>query len=288
MNKLKLWLLIPGIVAITASSCTKDENENPEPTAPSAEGSAIIAGTKSCVLSKLIYDGGDYETLEYDSKNRPVKINYFDSGTADGYAKITYSDTEVVMEYYDDKNVKDETYTYKLGSNGYISGSSNAYTYNNGNYTVTVNSTSTNTHNSDGYLIKEEQSSVTTSNQPGFLSTTEKSSTTYTYTNGNLISAKYEGYGSTSTTTYEYDTDKLNNLPVSDDEVFTFLIGKKSKNLLKKEIYASSWGSDESSYTYTFNSDGLVSKQTSVSVRKQTGTPDQTDTDTYQFEYGCK
>lgn len=288
MNKLKLWLLIPGIVAITASSCKKDENDNPEPSAPSAEGSAIIAGTKSCVLSKLNYEGGDYETIEYDSKNRPVKINYFDSGTADGYAKITYTGTDVVMEYYDDKNVKDETYSYKLGSNGYIASSSNIYTYASGNFTVTNNSSSTNTHNSDGYLIKEEHSYVTTSNQPGYVSNTEKSSITYTYSNGNLISAKVEDNGSTSTTTYEYDIDKVNNLPVSDDEIFTFLIGKKSKNLLKKETYTSTSWSEVDSYTYTFNSDGLVSKQTIVSVYKQTGSPEQTDTDTYQFEYSCK
>lgn len=288
MNKLKMWLFMPGIVAITVLSCTKDEKDNVEVSAPSAEGTAIIAGTKSCVLLKFIYEGGDYETIEYDSKNRPVKINYFDSGTADGYAKITYTATDVLMEYYNDKNVKDETYTYKLGSNGFIVSSSNIYTYASGSFTVTVNTTSTNAHNSDGYLIKEEFSSVTSSIQPGFVGATEKSSSTYTYTNGNLTSAKFEGNGNISTISYEYDVDKINNLPVSDDEILTFLIGKKNKNLLKKETYTSSGGSDVSNYSYNFNADGLVSKQTRVSIYKQTGMPEQTYTDSYQFEYSCK
>jgi hypothetical protein len=275
-------------MAITASSCTKDENDKAEPGAPIAEGTAIIAGTKSCVMSKLIYDGGDYETVEYDAKNRPVKINYFDSGKAEGYAKLTYTATEVVMEYYDDKNVKEETYNFKLGSNGYIAGSSNVSSYTNGNYLVTITSTSTSTHNGDGYLIKEEYSSVTSSNQPGHVNTTDKSSSTYTYTNGNLTSVKYEGNGSISTSTFEYDADKVNNLPVSDDEIITFLIGKKNKNLLKKETHTSGGGSDISNYTYTFSADGLVNKKTRVSVSKQTGAADQTYTDSYQFEYSCK
>lgn len=283
-----MWLLIPGIIAITFSSCEKDENDNPEPSATTAEGSAIIAGSKSCLMSKLTYDDGEYETIEYDSKSRPVKINYFDDGKSEGYAKITYTATEVVMEYYDDKNVKEESYTYKLGSNGYVSSSSNIYTYTDRGFTVTITSTSTNTHNSDGYIVKEEHTAVSTSTQPGFVGSTDKSSTTYTYSNGNLTTAQYVSNGTTTSTAYEYDMDKINNLPVSDDEVFDFLRGKKSKNLLKKETYTSTSSSDVSSYTYAFNPDGLVSKQTVVSVHKQTGYPDQTDTDSYQFEYACK
>lgn len=283
-----MWLLIPGIASITATSCTKNENDNPGPTAPVAEGTAIIAGTKSCVMSKLSYGDGEFETIDYDVKNRPVRVNYFDDGTADGYAKITYSATDVVMEYYDDKNVKDETYTYKLGTNGYIASSSNTYTYQSGNYTVTVNTTSTNTHDSEGYLTKEDHSSVSTSNQPGYVSQTDKSTISYTYTAGNLTSAKYEGNGSSYVENFEYDLDKVNNLPVSDDEILVFLIGKKSKNLLKKQIFTSGGGSDVNSYTYTFTADGLIDKQTRVSVSKHTGSPDQTYTDSYKFEYSCK
>lgn len=283
-----MWLLIPGILAITATSCTKDETDNPEPSAPVAEGTAIIAGTKSCVMTKLTYDDGEYETIEYDGKSRPVKVNYFDSGTAEGYAKITYSTTDVVMEYYDEKNVKEETYTYKLGTNGYIASSSNIYTYKSGNYNVTVNSTSTNTHNSDGYLVKEEHTSVMTSNEPGYVSQTDKTITTYTYTAGNLTSAKYESNGTSSAATYEYDTSKTDNLPLSDDEVLAFLIGKKSKNLVKKETFTSSSGSDVNTYTYTFNADGLIDKQTVTTVTKYPGSPEQTYTDSYKFEYTCK
>ena len=89
---------------------------------------------------------------------------------------------------------------------------------------------------------------------------------------------------------YEYYTDKKNNLPSGGDEILNFLLGKRSTNLLKKitHTYGSNNSSKTSNYSYTFNSDGLVSKQTEIRVSKQTGYPDQTNTSNYLFDYNCK
>ena len=292
MNKLKLGLLIPGIIAITILSCKKDNTEEPVLTDPVAEGSTIIAGAKKCLLTKLTHDDGDYETFEYDSKSRPVKENYFSKGAADGYQKITYNGNDITQEYYDKNNVKDdEIYTFKLGSNGYISSATNVYTSLNGGFKYTDTENSTLTYNTEGYLTKLVSTDVGTSNKPGYVSTTETNSYTYTYSNGNLLSMEEVDGPNTYTSKYEYYTDKKNNLPSGgDDEILNFLLGKLSTNLVKKitSTYGSNSNSSTDNYTYTFNSDGLVSKQTEISVSKQTGFPDQTYTSNYLFDYNCK
>ena len=289
MNKLKLGLLISGIISITILSCKKDNNEEPVLTDPVAEGSTIIAGTKKCLLIKLT-DGDDYQTYEYDSKNRPVKENYSSKGVADGYQKITFNGSDITLEYYDKNNVKDEVYTFKLGSNGYISSATNVYTSLNGGFTDTETENTTFTYNSEGYLTKRVDTEVITSNNPRFVSSTETDTYTYTYSNGNLVS--YEGGSGSNIMTekYEYYTDKKNNLPSGGDEILNFLLGKRSTNLLKKitHTYGSNNSSKTSNYSYTFNSDGLVSKQTEIRVSKQTGYPDQTNTSNYLFDYNCK
>ena len=289
---MKKITLLAVLLTFSVLSCKKDKSEEPV-SAPDGSGTAIVAGTKSCLLTKLTYNSGDYETFEYDSKNRPVKENYFENGVPDGYQKITYNGNDISQEYYDKNNVKEEVYTFKLGSNGYISSAVNSYTYSNGGFNYTDTENSTLTYNTEGYLIKVVSTDVRTSNKPGYVSSTETNSFTYNYSNGNLISMEQTDGLDTYTTRYEYYTDKPNNLPSDGDEILDFLLGKRSINLLKKETETpgtstTNTPSNINNYTYTFNSDGLVSKRTRVSVYKQTGFPDQTYTEDYLFQYSCK
>lgn len=285
MNKfLKVGLLIPCMIAISVLSCKKDKTEETVPT-PDDSGAAIVAGTKSCLLIKLTYDGGDYETYEYDSKNRPVKNNSFSNGVPDGYKKITYNGNDISQEYYDNNNVKEDVYTFKLGSNGYISSAANSNSYTNGGYNYTETENYTITYNAEGYLTKVVNTEVSTSDKPGYVSQTSTSTQNYTYSNGNLISFENTSGLSTLTTRYEYYTDKPNNLPRGEgDEVLDFLLGKRSTNLLKKETETPGTSTTNTpsyigNYTYSFNADGLVSKKT---------TSNDSYTDNQTFEYGCR
>ena len=267
------------MIAISVASCKKDKTDD-SVTPPVATGSAIIAGTKSCVLTKLSYDGGDYETIEYDTQNKPVKDNFYSNGVADGYMKIIYTGNDISQEYYNKSNVKTDTYTFKLGSNGYISTATNSYTYTNSGFNYTDTDNNTLTYSVDGYLAKIVATTITTSNKPGYVTQTSTNTTTYTYTNGNRVSGQQTGGSGTYNTVYEYYTDKPNNLPNTDDEILTFLLGKRSTNLIKKEVVTSGTSPVfTANYTYAFNADGLISKQTTVS-----------GTNTYNqlFEYSCK
>lgn len=275
----KITLLI-ALITFSVMSCKKDNTEDLV-SPPDGSGAAIIAGSKSCLLTKLGYDNSYYETFEYDSKNRPVKENYFENGVADGYLKFTYNGNDITQEYYNKNNVKEDVYTFKLGSNGYISSAVYSYTYLDGGFSYTDTENSTLTYNTEGYLVKVVSTEVTTSNKPGYVSSKETNSSTYIYSNGNLLSSEQKIGSDTYTTKYEYYTDKPNNLQVGDDEILNFLLGKRSINLLKKETESStSSASYINSYTYTFNADGLISKQ----VKSSSGS----NISTYTFDYACK
>ncbi len=107
----------------------------------------------------------------------------------------------------------------------------------------------TNTYDDNGYL-KTQNESVT------FLGTTTETTRNYTYTNGNLTTMS-ESDGTTNTVfTYDYFTDKTNNLSkVNLDKMF---LGNSNKNLVKTEFTD---GEITKNYTYNFDSNGKVTKQ---------------------------
>ncbi len=112
----------------------------------------------------------------------------------------------------------------------------------------------TNTYDNDGYL-KTQNESVT------FLGSTTVTSRNYTYTNGNLTTMT-ESDGTTNTVfTYDYYTDKTNNISkVNLDNMF---VGNSNKNLVKTEFTD---GDITTNYTYNFDSNGNVTKQIATGI----------------------
>jgi hypothetical protein len=171
------------------------------------------------------------EQYEYNSDGKVSKITYKDGR----YAVIDYSSTAMVVSITD-KNNKKASYSYTLNAAGYVTkGPVSVYL----NYGDAIYE-----YNSDGYLIKTSYQDL-------------NGNTTYSYTDGNLTSSTVTGI----TITYEYYTDKLNNLGSNGGIFKAFgqnLYGKPSKNLVKKFTYTSSGQSLIGNYTYAFDSKGNV------------------------------
>lgn len=88
----------------------------------------------------------------------------------------------------------------------------------------------------------------------------------YFYSNGNCDSTRFSNNGNWNLTVkYTYYTDKLNGLSY-DNFGYGILYGKDSKNLTKSEVYTYPDGSTNtpSNYSYEFDAQGRVSKETST------------------------
>jgi len=246
---------------------------------------------KACKIDRITYSGDDYQTYQYDSQNRIVKISDYYQGTIDEEFTYTYSDTQIIKKIYEEGELL-ETLTYHL-ANGRPSSSTttevdtitDVTTDSTGNQTTktsvrtTVRST-TFQHNAEGFLTQKiETNNITQTGNPTY-STADTS--TYTYFNGNLNTEVYTSGPSKVTKTYEYYTDKTNTLPVEvdDDE---FLLTKPSKNPPKKITTAYKTGTDTSTYvstiTYTYDSEGLITKGTFAEGQQSYST---------DFLYNCK
>jgi hypothetical protein len=230
-----------------------------------------------------------YETYEYDSQNRIVKINDYYNGTIDESYTFQYSGSQIIAKIFEEGQLE-QTTTYNLVDNlpktSTVTESETVQVVNN-TYTQTEVTNSSYEYNSAGLVTKIINSTQLTSTQPGFTPRTERDTASLTYLNGNLIKEVYPGSYGRGTITYEYYTDKLNSLPQQDAEYIVFM--KPSKNLIKKAtgVYTYSGGTSTSTtnYTYQFNSDGLITKITEV---YQSGGSSQTYTDVTIPTYSCK
>lgn len=285
MKNLKLLMLLLVAVSIGFTGC---KNNDDEPETKTADGTIKTPSGKSCLISKIKYDS-EHEVIEYDSQNRPVKISYFDGTTLEGYETISYSSSQIVVKNYDDGQLE-ETITF-IVSNGVVTGQTETYTRTDNGVTYTTVTQRTFEHNAEGFLTKMISNETTTSN-PASATQSYKTTTVYTYQNGNLTSevSTYIENGTnnteTRTSTYEYYTDKMNTLPFDEED---FLLTKPNKNPVKKKTEShSQQGSSTyiSNYTYTYNSDGLITKKVDVNTSSNPGSTPSTDETI--FEYNCK
>lgn len=279
MKKLKFLAGLFLALSIGLYGCKK-KNDNPEIT-----GNDNVIKTpsgKSCLLSKIKYGSGN-DVFEYDSQNRPIKISYYNGTALEYYVTVAYSSSQVVVKEYEANGQLDATQTF-TASNGVITGSSSTESWTSSGITYTEVVQQTYEHNADGFLTKATYNGTTTTN-PASTPQSFTGSTVYTYLNGNLVS-KTETYGNESrTTTYEYYTDKTNTLAPEDEEL---LLTKANKNPVKKrvETYNGGNSTETSNYTYTYDSDGLITKRIEVETFSQPGSIPNTNENT--FEYSCK
>ena len=290
MKKLRLLVLLCVAGSLAFNGCKKGDGD-PE-VEVEAGGGITTPGGKTCTLTKQSEEGGTYyETYEYDSQNRVVKVKEYDGNVLDDYTTISYGSSQIVVKDFEGTATQaDETTTYNV-SNGMVTGYTETETYTNtGGVVETYASTYTFEHNSEGYLTKSKQVSTQSSTEPGSITNTYTYETTFTYSNGNLVS-EVESYGSgdVSTTTYEYYADIKNTLVLDDN----LLISKPNKNAVKKAtrstVHQGQTGSTSvTNYTYVVNSDKLITKSTRVEVDSFPGQSSQTHTEIMNYEYSCK
>lgn len=239
---------------------------------------------KFCLLTREI-DDTFYLGYEYDSQNRLVKLSK-KSGTqiTSDFVSLTYnSNAQIIIKKLDIIT------TYTL-TNGIVTSS----TYNVTEFLNGFNVTSTyNTiyeHDAEGYLTKEILTTIITTNEPGVAPQVSfTGSKDYTYQSGNLITmTDRDPRRPDIIYTYDYYTDKTNNLPES---YYHLLITKPNKNPVKKVVKVrvnpfnsganTSFATD---FNYEYNSDGLIKKKIEVRTFGST-TP---ETYITQYEYSCK
>ncbi|MCO4292218.1 hypothetical protein NF867_05000 [Solitalea sp. MAHUQ-68] len=272
-SKITLSALVVTLLLTFGSCNNNDDNPNPNP------------GNTSCVISSETDDANvkqiDYE---YDSQNRPVKIQEYTGGTPDGYENIAYSAGKVVVTSYTQANVKESEFTYTLDGNNRATKLDGTTTQDDGGFTMTSIISTTFQYDSDGHIIKSVTTGTETSTDPQNPGPFNSTITTdFTYTNGNLTTMKMtiEAEGSpvqfVTTDTYEYYTDKNETRNIGDFS--EFFLGKGSKNLIKKVTSTSSGVSSVTDYVYETNSDKQITKQTTTS----NGVSDVT-----KYVYTCK
>ena len=281
MKNLKLLLVLLLTLTLGIYGCKKDDGD-PE---PEGNGGLVITTPdgKSCLMSKIksiSYNEG--EVYEYDSQNRPVKISFFDGTTPDGYVTIDWSSSQVVVKEYTSTGQLDDTQVY-TASNGVVTGSTSTDTWTDNGVTYKEVGQETYEHNAEGFITKRTYVETITT-VPASTTETSTSTTVYTYQNGNLISEVETDGNDTYTIAYEYYTDKANTLAPEDEGL---LLTRANKNPLKKSVETNSAGdSYTTSYTYTYNGDGLITGKVEVEVSSHPGsTP---NTEEQIFEYSCK
>ena len=253
----------------------------------------VNAPVSACKVSKIVSADDEYQTWEYDSQNRIIKVTDFYKGAADEEYRITYTPTQITMKIYEEGQLE-ETLNYQV-TNGMVSALTTIETDtlqaqetdSLGNTTVrtivqTRTEEATFQHNADGFITKEIRKSTIT--EAGRQPTILRDTTSFSYLNGNLVTEVHVSQGGKTTITYEYYTDKLNTLPPNNED---FFLTKANKNPVKKETtvytYSGQTSTYVSSYTYVYNSKGLITKETMVE-----GNGPQQSSHVTNFEYSCK
>jgi hypothetical protein len=290
MKNYKLIAMLFLFTSIGFNACKEDdEPENVEVVV--AVGAGIVTpGGKTCLLATAGEDALlDYNSVyEYDTQKRPIKINYFQGDTPDGYTTFTYGTNQIIIkEFEGESTTADETTAY-TATNGVITGSTSNYSSISNGFNSTSVDTRTYEHNAGGYLTKTTSVKNTTSTKPGVAPTTSTTVTTYTYTNGNLTTeTETGGSGSnayTLTSSYEYDLTIANTLVIFDNYI-DLLLSKPSKNAVKKGTHIhdqqGSSNTEITTTTYVVNADKLITKRTT------SGSGSSVYTHTEDFTYTC-
>lgn len=249
--RLTSYVLFLVALSIT-SSCKKDDGPDPN-----------ITTAPACKVMKITDSDGDIVKIDYDSKDRIVKI------TDDTYyLSLEYDNDNRITKISDyDDNLLESTRTLE---------------YNAKNQWVKMTVTEPGVSGAETYTAEYDASGMRTKITLKDNNTTE-SIRSFEYANGNLMKETdtyYFGSSSyNSTTIYEYYTDKENKLQSLYDIIGIGFNGSTSKNLVRKETYKGS-GSTTSidEYTYEFNNKGFPTK-----ITQKSGA----NTDVTLLEYQC-
>lgn len=257
MKKNYKFLIIALLAIIGLASCKKDDDTAKDPQSITTDGLKITAGGKTYLVSKFKTSNKDYLEFSYNSEGRLTKYNLFENGEYRDM-NFSYDGNTITVTHIDDD---ESTIVLKLDANGYGGTAITTESFKNPPYTYNSETKAKFTYDAEGYLIKVEESTVETNDGPNATPRTYSTTTDFTYANGNLIRSVNKSEGWTYTEEYEYYTDKP-NIPFLFDTYQTSLLGKTSKNLVKKATYTyddgrSQLGKHESTYSYTFNTDGL-------------------------------
>ncbi len=251
-NSYKL-LFVAFIAIIGLSSCKKDDNPMSIIT---TNGLEISAGGKTYLISKLTLDNQGYAIISYDSEARLTNYSFLENGRS-GDKSVSYDGDKITI-----KSVDDETNTViTLGANGYAETAITKELKPFGPYTNITTTTSKFTQNNEGYLVKQEDLTVLTSDIPNYQNNSYTEVIDFIYLNGNLRSKIMKEEYVTITSEYEYYTDKPHISLLFDLKDLGYLLGKSSKNMVKKTIYTVEAGGElsksESTFNYAFNKEGL-------------------------------
>lgn len=255
MKKNYKYLLIVLLATIGLAACKKDDDTAKNTIA--TNGLEITAGGKTYLVSKLKLANQDYAIISYDSEARLTNYSFLENGRS-GDKSVSYDGNKITI-----KSVEDETNTViTLGANGYAETAITTELEAFGPYTNITTTTSKFTQNNEGYLIKQEDLTVLTSNNPNYQNNSYTEVIDFIYLNGNLTSKIEKGEYLTITEEYEYYTDKPHISLLFDLKDLGYLLGKCSKNMVKKTIYTVEDGGgqlskSESTVNYAFNSEGL-------------------------------
>jgi hypothetical protein len=226
------FILFPFVLIVVLVSCKKDHTVPPPP------------GPKI----KTEWSGDDVRTYTYNSKGNVSQIVMSLYGKYD-YA---YTDTGIVVSFYDTTGAFKGKTIYKLDANGRAASSYNTYAASDKvNYTYTA----------AGQLL----SSTTVRTLPG--QPTRIWASSYYYTNNNLDSVT-GNYNNGSTVTHsvasrydEYYTDKVSTF--GNDNFGQAFLGVSSKNPVKaaRDIGADSQGNmPQTNYSYEYDAQNNITK----------------------------
>jgi hypothetical protein len=229
-------LILSGFIAFT--SCKKKKDD-----------SVIIPAIQQCMINTAV-NGNDSTKVTYDSQNRVVKSQVFDKTTNNSkwYSLYTYNANNLVEQQYDNNSVLIQTITYHLNAN-------NTVAYSNSNDGKNELDTTWFTYNGNQQLTRR----ATKNTSIHVVNIITRDSTWYTY-NGNNISqvAEKSNTGNIVTTLYSYGSMDAKSAFLAPEQgtLITNLYGKTSEKLAVSKTQ----GSTTTTYTYTLNTNGYVSR----------------------------
>ncbi|OYU96438.1 MAG: hypothetical protein CFE21_08570 [Bacteroidetes bacterium B1(2017)] len=238
----KLNLLLIAFVILAGTACKKDKTTD-EPTP--AEKICLVTSTTDSDSNTFIYT--------FDSQNRIIKNGAY-NGPDSTITIYTYTGNKVVMA----SGIVEQTYF--LNSYGFAD---SVYYIVDGYVDLLI----VLTHNSEGLVTSQKVTGTVPQGEVNQIGTFE-------YLNGDLVKQTNNDGTTTSTVTLEYYLDKPNKSKRFEEATQFY---NSSAHMLKKMT-----GDDGSftSYTYEYDSEGKVTKETSV---------DETNTVSYQnFSWSCK
>jgi len=282
MNKLRLLgILLLGLSLSMATSCKKDDDTNDD----NGDG-GNSPGAKTCLLKKSTYDDGTYETYDFDSHDRIVKLTEFDnSGSKDTELKFLYDNNGLFMEF----NIIDAGDSAMKVQMFYHTGSSkpdSAKVFMNGGNALAHVSTINYTFSGDQLVKTETKADPFNTGTKTIVSKNE-----YTYSGKNvtrvtqyILNASTGNMDLSATIEYTYD-DKINPYKGIGVDYFMGEVQFLSENNYLKMTYMDAQGTvnqkESYNYTYEYNANSYPVKITEKDFAN-------TKSNTTVMEYNCK